>query len=347
LRTGDILKPFNIGTLERARREDKVMSWKCLSRALPFAVTATVAAFAAHAQSFPVSGKSISIIVPYAPGGVTDTGARLMAAGLEQELKTSVQVVNKAGAASQLGLTELVRSTPDGYTLSYAVLPTVTTHYLDPARQAIYTRANFQPVAMHHFTVMMLAVRTEAPYKTLKDFVEAARAKPGTIKISDSGLMAVPHTQVLMLERVANVRFAAVHFTGGAPSITALLGGHVDALSGSTADALANVKTGAFRVLSVSGDRPDKSMPEVPTMVSQGYDVQIASWAGIVAPAATPKPVIDRLTAAMKRVIESPEHAAKLVDLGIEPRYLSPDDYSKVWADIEARMKPLVSEFKN
>ncbi|MBM3537584.1 MAG: tripartite tricarboxylate transporter substrate binding protein, partial [Alphaproteobacteria bacterium] len=305
------------------------------------------AAVAAQAQSFPAPGKSITLIVPYAPGGVTDTGARLMAAGLEPELKTSVQVVNKAGAASQLALTELVRSTPDGYTLSYAVLPTVTTHYLDPARQAIYTRTNFQPIGMHHFTVMMLAVKTEAPWKTIKDLVEAARAKPGTIKISDSGLMAVPHTQVLMLERAADVRFASVHFTGGAPSITALLGGHVDVLSGSTADALANVKTGAFRVLAVSGDRPDSSMPQVPTMVSQGFDVQIASWAGIVAPANTPKPVVDRLTAAMKKVVESPEHGAKLTELGIAPRYLSPDDYSKVWVDIETRMKPLLGTFKN
>lgn len=319
----------------------------CLSRALLMTAVATFVSVAAQAQSFPAPGKPITLIVPYAPGGVTDTGARLMAAGLEPELKTSVQVVNKAGAASQLALTELVRSTPDGYTLSYAVLPTVTTHYLDPARQAVYTRANFQTIGMHHYTVMMLAVKTEAPWKTLKDFVEAARAKPGTIKISDSGLMAVPHTQVLMLERAANVRFAAVHFTGGAPSITALLGGHVDALSGSTADALANVKTGAFRVLAISGDQPDKSMPEVPTMTSQGYDVQIASWAGIVAPANTPKPVVDRLTAAMKKVIESPEHSAKLNDLGIAPRYLSPDDYGKVWADIEARMKPLIGEFKN
>lgn len=317
------------------------------SYTLPLALAAVLTAGAAQAQNFPAAGKPITLIVPYAPGGVTDTGARLMAAGLEQELKSSVQVVNKAGAASQLALTELVRSTPDGYTLSYAVLPTVTTHYLDPARQAVYTRANFQTIGMHHYTVMMLAVKTEAPWKTIKDFVEAARAKPGTIKISDSGLMAVPHTHVLMLERAADVRFASVHFTGGAPSITALLGSHVEVLSGSTADALANVKTGAFKVLAVSGDGPDKTMPEVPTYISQGLDVQIASWAGIVAPAATPKPVIDRLTAAMKTVIESPAHSAKLEELGIAPSYKSPEDYSKVWQDIENRMKPLIGTLKN
>ena len=324
------------------------MEWLRFKTALAGIVTTGLMASApsVHAQSFPASGKPITIIVPYAAGGVTDTTARMMAAGLERELKTTVQVVNKVGAASQVGLTELVRSNPDGYTLSYAVLPTVTTHYLDPSRQAIYTRDNFQPVAMHHVTVMMLAVKADAPYKTLKDLVAAAKDKPGTIKISDSGLMAVPHTAVLMLERAANVKFASVHFGGGAPSVTALLGGHVDVLSGSTADSLPHVKSGAFRVLGVSGDKPDRTMPEVPTMTSQGFDVQIASWAGIVAPAKTPKNVLDALTQGIKRVVESPEHSAKLSDFGVAPAYLSPDEYGKLWADIENRMRPLLADLK-
>src|SRR5262245_36939079 len=119
---------------------------KRLACALALAGAAVAAPDAALAQAFPVKGKPITIIVPYAGGGVTDTGARLMAAGLEKELGTPVQVVNKVGAASQLGLTELVRSAPDGYTLSYAVLPTVVTHYYDPARGAIYNRDSFQPI---------------------------------------------------------------------------------------------------------------------------------------------------------------------------------------------------------
>jgi tripartite-type tricarboxylate transporter receptor subunit TctC len=314
--------------------------------ALALACAAVAASGVAFAQSFPVKGKPITIIVPYAAGGVTDTGGRLMAAGLEKELGTPVQVVNKAGAASQLGLTELARSAPDGYTLSYAVLPTITTHYLDPTRAAVYTRANFQPIALHHLTWMMLAVRTESPWKTLKDLVEAARAKPESIKISDSGLMAVPHTQVLMLERVADVRFASVHFSGGAPSVTALLGGHVDVLAGSTADSLANKKTGQFRVLGVAAEQPDPSMPDVPTMKSQGYDVVAASAAGILAPAGTPKPVVDTLTAAIKKVIASSEHAAKLEELGIGPYYQDPDAYTKYWIDTENRMKPLLEKLK-
>jgi tripartite-type tricarboxylate transporter receptor subunit TctC len=326
------------------------MSWlnHVLKAALVLATVLSVGAATsgADAQSFPVKGKPITIIVPYAAGGVTDTGARLMAAGMEKELGTSVQVVNKAGAASQLGLTELSRAAPDGYTLSYAVLPTVTTHYLDPTRAAVYTRVNFQPIGMHHLTWMMLAVRTDGPYKTLRDLVEAARAKPESIKISDSGLMAVPHSQVLMLERVANVQFASVHFSGGAPSVTALVGGHVDVLAGSTADALANKKTGLFRVLGVAAEQPDSSMPEVPTMKSQGYDVVAASVAGILAPAGTPKPVVDTLTAAMKKVIESKDHSDKLIELGIGPYYRDPDGYTQYWIDTENRMKPLLQNLK-
>jgi tripartite-type tricarboxylate transporter receptor subunit TctC len=317
--------------------------WKAaLALALGLALTAVTSG--TQAQEYPVRGKPITLIVPYAAGGVTDVTARLMAAGLEKELGASVQVANKPGAASQVALTELSRATPDGHTLSYAVLPTVTTHYLDPARAAVYTRASFQPIALHHLTWMMLAVQTESPYKTLKDMVEAARARPESIRISDSGLMAVPHTQVVMLELVAGVRFASVHFNGGAPSVTALLGGHVEALAGSTADSLAHKKSGQLRVLGVAAEQPDPTMPDVPTMKSLGFDVVAASAAGVLAPAGTPKPVVDKLTRAMKAVIDSADHQAKMKDLGIATYYRDPEGYTKYWIDTENRMRPLLQK---
>jgi tripartite-type tricarboxylate transporter receptor subunit TctC len=300
----------------------------------------------AQAPSFPTKGKAITIIVPYAAGGVTDTGARLIAAGLEKEFGTPVQVVNKVGAASQVGLTELVRSAPDGYTLSCMVIPTVITHYFDPSRGAIYARKDFQPIAMHHAVPQTLSVQANSPYKTLKDLVEAAKAKPETIKVSTSGLMAVPHTQVLLLQHATGARFASVHFTGGAPSVTALLGGHVDVLAGATADALQHKNSGAFRVLAVAAEQPDKSMPDVPTMKSLGYDVIAVSATGFVAPAGTPKPVVDTLTAAIKKIIESAEHQQKLTDLGLTPNYLDPEAYARFWSETEERIKPVLQNIK-
>jgi tripartite-type tricarboxylate transporter receptor subunit TctC len=303
---------------------------------------AAVAGAPAGAQDFP-AGRPITIIVPYAPGGATDTGARLMAAGLEPLLHTSIQVVNRAGAASQVGLTQLVRAKPDGYTLSYVVIPTVVTHYLDPARHAIYTRDNFQPIARHFLSPAALAVRSDSAYHTLKDLVEAARAHPGTITVSDSGLLGVPNLCTLMLGHAAGVQFSPVHFDGGAPSITALLGSHVEVLAGGTVDAAPYKKSGEFRVLGVSDEQPDWSMPDVPTMRSQGYDVIAVSNTGVVAPAGTPSGVVAVLTKAMQTVIASPDHQQKIRALALTPAYLDPAGYTQVWIDNENRVKPILA----
>jgi tripartite-type tricarboxylate transporter receptor subunit TctC len=301
---------------------------------------------AASAAEFPEHGRPITLMVGYAPGGATDTGARLMAAALEPLLHTSVQVVNRPGAGSQVAMTQLVRAKPDGYTLSYAVIPTVVTHYLDPTRGAIYTRASFQPIARHFSSPAVLAVRADGPYHTLKDLVEAARAHPGAVTVSDSGLMGVPNFETLMLGLAAGVRFMPVHFDGGAPSITALLGGHVDVLAGGTVDALPYKKTGEFRVLGVAADQPDWSMPDVPTIRSQGYDVIAVSETGIVAPAGTPPDVVAVLTNAIKTVIENPEHQKKLRSMALTPAYLDPAGFTKVWIDAETRLKPVMASLR-
>jgi tripartite-type tricarboxylate transporter receptor subunit TctC len=308
------------------------------------ALSVSIPAGRSSAQTFPEPGKLITIIVPYAPGGIVDTTARMMAAALQDELHTSFVIMNRAGAASQVGLTELVRAQPDGYTLAYAVLPTTVTHYLDPTRSVIYTRQSFQPIATHHLAPMVLAVQANSPYRTLKDLVEAARKDPNLIKVSDSGLMGTPHLCAAVLGAVSGAQFLSVHFSGGAPSVTALLGGQVDVLAGATGDALPNLQAGNFRVLGVASNEPDPSMPDVPTMKSQGFDVVVESIPGIVAPAGTPPEVVERLTRAIKKVIESPEHQKKLKDLGITPHYLDPEAYSKLWIDNETRMKPVLEK---
>ena len=286
--------------------------------------------------------RGISLIIPYAPGGVTDTAGRMMGAALERELGVSVQVLNRAGAASQIGLGELVRSRPDGCSLSYAVLPTVVTHYIEAQRTPPYTRGNFQPIGNHHLSPQTLAVRADSPYRTLRELVEAARAAPETISVSTSGQLAVPHSQVLMLEHVAGVKFVSVHFTGGAPSVTALLGGHVNAFAGGTADSLPHHRSGAFRVLAVAAAERDSSMPTVPTMREQGFDVLAASATGIVAPAGTPGAVVQALSAAMKRVIDSAEHRRQLIDFSLIPAFMDPDAYAAFWTDTEQRMGPVL-----
>jgi tripartite-type tricarboxylate transporter receptor subunit TctC len=299
----------------------------------------------APAADFP-AGKPITLMVPYAAGGTTDAGARLLAARLEEELATRVQVVNRPGAASQVGMQALLASAPNGYTLSYAVLPTVITHYADPGREAPYARKDFQPVAHHHLTPAMLAVPTGSPYKTLQEFVEAARANPGKITISDSALMGNPHLSVLMLQRAAGVRFASVHFDGGAPSVTALLGGHVNALAGGISDAVPHVKSGKFRVLGIAAEQESEFLPGVPTMKAQGYNVVSVSATGILAPAGTPKDVVEVLSRAIRKVVEGEDHQKKLNALGVSPHYLNPEQYAAFWTSYEARVVPVLKDLR-
>ena len=296
----------------------------------------------AMAQSFPEEGRPITLMVPYAAGGTVDGAARLMAAGLEEELGTTVQVVNKPGAASQVAMASLLQSEPDGYTLSYAVLPTVITHYMDPERAAPYGREDFQKIGLHFAVPALLAVNTDSPYQSVGDLLAAARENPGGIKVSDSGLMATPHMQILMLELAEDVKFAAVHFDGGAPSVTALLGGHVDVLAGSIGDAVPNVKAGNFRVLGIADSEPSPYLPDVPTMASQGIDVVTYSATGMIGPAGMPEEVVDTLSEAMEKVIASDKHQKRLTQYGVTSRYLEPEEYDAFWADYEGRIGPVI-----
>jgi tripartite-type tricarboxylate transporter receptor subunit TctC len=157
----------------------------------------------------------------------------------------------------------------------------------------------------------------------------------------------VPNFETLMLGQAAGVKFTPVHFDGGAPSATALLGGHVDVLAGGTVDALPYKKTGEFRVLGIANEQPDWSMPDVPTMRSQGYDVIAVSETGVVAPAGTPPNVVAVLTNAMRTVIATPEHQEKPRAMALTPAYLDAAGFEKVWADAENRVKPILASLRS
>ena len=199
---------------------------------------------------------------------------------------------------------------------------------------------------MHHYTPMTPSVRSDSPWKSLKDLVEAAKAKPGTIQRQRQRPAREPAFLGADAGTCRGAKFASVHFNGGAPSVTALLGGHVEAIAGGVADALPHKQSGTFRMLGVASDKPDPSMPDVPTMQSQGYDVLVASATGVLAPAKTPPEVVAKLTAAMKKVIESPEHQKQLSDFGVLPYYMEPKAYDAFWADTEVRMKPVMEAIR-
>lgn len=291
---------------------------------------------------FPVKGKVITLIVAYPAGGTVDFTGRLLASQLEKELGTVVQVVNRPGAGSQVGITELVRSKPDGYTIGYTPIPSTITIYLDPERKAVFTRKDIQPVANHVVEPDVMAVSADSPYKTLKDVIDAARAKPDKVTVGFTGLMSHQHLAILQLEKVAGVKFAIVSFDGSAPALSALLGRHIDVQVADQGIFMSQVRSGGVRILGIMDKEESKYLPGVRTFESQGYPVYMGTTRFLSVPAGTPKGVVDTLSAAIKRVLDTEEHQQKLEAGAFTVRYMDPAQIETVWTEMEAQIKPLV-----
>jgi tripartite-type tricarboxylate transporter receptor subunit TctC len=291
---------------------------------------------------FPRKGRVISIIVGAPAGGSNDIGARVIAPLLEKQLGTPVQVVNKPGAGQQVGITEAARSKPDGYTMVYANLVSVITSYLDPQRQATYKRKDLQSLAIHVQDPAAIAVRADGPFKEMKDFIAAAKAKPDQIKLATYGIMSAGHLDILALERATGTRFAIVQFDGAATAYPALMGGHVDAYSGGVSALAAQVNSGRFRIIGVMEKEESKFLPGTKTMVSQGIPLFSSSARGMFLPAGTPKEVLDVLSDAIKTVMASDAHKVKMDEQSLFMNYMGPQQMDAYWAEYEEQLKPLV-----
>jgi tripartite-type tricarboxylate transporter receptor subunit TctC len=296
--------------------------------------------------NYPGTGKSINFIVPWPAGGPVDTMARMLAPALEKELGTQLPISNKGGASTQVGLTELAKSSkPDGYTILAANMPTTVTTYMDPETKAVYGRNDFQPVALYLSDPFVLVVAADSPYKSLKDVVDAAKAKPGEVKVGTVGLTSATHFAILVLQELTNTTFARVHFDGGAPATTALLGGHVDAAVLSVPNVSSNVKSGKARVLAVFDSEESKFLPGIKTAEALGYKVYSTTSTGLIVPKGTPTEIVRILSAAVKKSIESSDVIQRMDGLGYSRRYMDTDRFTTFWTEQEdenRRLLPMV-----
>ncbi|KQR18739.1 tripartite tricarboxylate transporter substrate binding protein [Deinococcus sp. Leaf326] len=310
---------------------------------LSASLSSSPAAAQTRGATFPEKGKTLQIIVGFAAGGSTDVGARLLAKGLEKELGVPVVVVNRPGAGGQLGYVALTQAKPDGYTIGNTNFPSAVVTYLDPARQATYKRDNFLPLALHVVDPGLFAVRKDSPYKTLKDVIAAAKANPGKITISTTGLQTDEHFAILQLEKMAGVKFAPVHFSQGiAAATTALLGGKIDVFGGNVGDLLGQYKTGEVRILGVMDDRRSPFYPNVPTFAAYGYKLESSASRGFAAPAGTPTAVVNVLSKAIQKVANSEEHKQEMKNLGLTLRYMTPPKYTTYWNTYEKDIRDLL-----
>ncbi|MGI5834930.1 MAG: tripartite tricarboxylate transporter substrate binding protein [Chloroflexota bacterium] len=295
----------------------------------------------ASKSNYPQKGKVLTVVVPYPPGGGNDLASRTLAIPLEKELGTTVQVVNKAGASGQVGTTEVVQSKPDGYTLGYPTLSAVIISYLDPERQAAFDRKSFVPVASDCMVQLQIAVKADSPYKSVEDLVEAAKAKPKTVKV---GIYRLSQEQLalMQLEEMTGAKFAHVGFDGGAPALTALLGGHIDAAVGIVVNFLPHTKSGDIRVLGTMDIERSEFMPDVPTFKEQGYDLVSLSTRVYLAPADTPQEYVDILAGSIKNAMEDESYKNKMKELAFTRRYVGPQELTTLWDETESIYKPLI-----
>jgi tripartite-type tricarboxylate transporter receptor subunit TctC len=297
----------------------------------------------AGAAEFPQKGKAIQILVGFAAGGSSDAGARILAGGLEKELGTSVVVVNKPGASSQIAYTALSQAKPDGYTIGNTNFPSSVVTYLDPARKATYTRKDFELLALHVIDPGLIAVTKDSPFKTLKEVVEAAKANPKKIRISTTGVQSDEAFGILQFQKMTGAQFAMVHFSqGSAPAMTAFLGGKIEVFCGNVGDLLAQVKSGEVRILGIMDDQQSRFYPGVQTFEEQGYKLYSSSSRGFAAPAGTSKEVINILSGAIKKVVATEDHKKRMADMGLTIRYMDPAQYTKYWDEYETMLKELL-----
>src|SRR6185503_2176269 len=273
-------------------------------------ICAAVCAFAVTASaqdSYP--SKPITMVVPFPPGGVADIVGRPLAAQMEKTLKQPIVVVNRTGAGGAVGMAAAAKAAPDGYT----ILMALSSISIFPVSDRIngktpsYEMKDFAPIALITADPTVLVVSADSPWKTLKEFVASAKAYPGKINYSSSGVYGTLHVSMEIFANAAGIKLFHVPYQGGGPALTALLGGQVHALASGPAPAVGQIKAGKMRALAGWGTERLKLLPDIPTFKELGYDAEFYIWSGVFAPASTPAAIQTRLRAAVREAATSPE----------------------------------------
>ena len=292
-------------------------------------------------QQFPT--KEVSIIIPYAPGGATDLVFRALANSTQKYLGRAVVVVNRPGGGGTVGVVEAQRAKPDGYTLVTAITPlTILPHQV----KTTFTYKDFEPIINVVQDPVMFQVQAQAPWQTLQEFLDYARKNPGIITVGNSGAGGGVHLIALAFEKAAGVKFNHIPFAGGGPSVTALLGGHINAVSVSPPEGIPQVKAGKLRIMALFSERRMSDFPEVATVREQGVDFALGQWRGLAAPKGTPPEAIGILHDAFKKGMEDPAFVKNAADMSVTLAYIGPADFGRLMAADHERFGKLVAEIR-
>jgi tripartite-type tricarboxylate transporter receptor subunit TctC len=279
----------------------------------------------AAAQDYP--SRPIKIVAPFGPGGPGDVFSRQVAQFLPDLLKQPVIVENRPGAASIIGADAVAKAAPDGYTLLTVSNTLTANETLFPRRPYVLTR-DFVPVATLNYSELVMVVHPSVPANDLQAFIALARSKPGVLNYATSGTGTPYHMAAELFKKMTGTDIVHVPHRASGDQRNAVLGGHVDMTFDAITTMAANVQAGQVRALGTSAATRSKVLPDVPTIAEAGvpgFDAVI--WLGIVAPAGTPKPIVDRLNAAINQTIARPDIAAAWEKQGSTPMTMTPAEF--------------------
>jgi tripartite-type tricarboxylate transporter receptor subunit TctC len=298
-----------------------------------------LAAQVAWAQSYP--NRPVRFVVGFTPGGGVDINARLLAAKMGEQLGQQIVVENKPGAGTNIANEYVAKSAADGYTLLFnsAAFAVNLALYRNPP----YALRDFAPVSVFSESVNLLVVSSSLPARTLQELVAMAREKPGSLNYSSAGAGTTQHMAAELFKLRSGTSIVHVPYKGSAPALTALIAGEVQLSFSNTVAINQHVKGGRLRALAVAGAKRTDVMPEVPTMKEAGVEgVEVPLWFGLLAPAGTPRDVVQLLAANVGKAARSPDIRQKLVDQGADPVGNTPEEFERQLRDEVARWVEVV-----
>jgi tripartite-type tricarboxylate transporter receptor subunit TctC len=312
---------------------------------IAFAAVAFAFAFAGagRAQDFPT--RPVRLIVAFAPGGTADFTARIIADRMQVLLGQPIAVENKPGANGAIGAEYVAKSDPDGYTLFFTTVGAVA---INPALRSDLPYdplRDFAPVGKAAVNSTILVVNADMNVNSARELVDLAKRKPGSITIGITGRGAISDLGRQLFEDSAGIKLQAVPYRGAAPAITDMLAGHLDGLFGDVPTIMAQVQAGKLKALAATSTQRSDIFPDVPTFVEQGFAGVVGdNWAGVLAPAGTPAPVIAKLNAALVAALNDPELRARLRNAGTTPAPSTPEAFEQYLREEIARWGKVIRE---
>jgi len=292
--------------------------------------------------------RPVSLISVYPPGGFFEVPGRAFAAAAEKLLGKPVVILNKPGAAGMIGTVAGAQAAPDGYTLTMGctTISCANEWELANGRKPLATRQDFVLIGSYILSPTLISVPTNSPWKTLHDLIKDCKAKPGHYAYSSGGLYGMSHVPAELLMKAGGIQCRHVPHKGGAPALSAVVGGHVDFTTQFCPSSIPLYRGNKLRALAVQSDRMHKSIPEIPSVKELGIDAEYQAWIGILAPKGTPEPIVKKLREVLANAVKDKTFIDTIETAGEVVHYMNHEELAKYWDNESGKIAKIWAQLR-